>query len=131
MPITLPHRQFRITAESLSKAIAEGLTPSQLTSWFERRARVPVPPAVRLLLIGSGPPQPPLPVIRPLLLVTPSGELLDGLIQHPETRPYLGERIGPRAVVIPEAAFEGLRRALRTLGLTLNEVSSDSFQINA
>ena len=42
-------------------------------------------------------------------------------IQHPATRPHLGQRLGPTAVIVPETAIEALRRGLNDLGLELRE----------
>jgi hypothetical protein len=81
------------------------------------------PPAVRLLLAssssGSGPSAPPLEAARTLVLRVPDAGLLDGLLQHPATKPWLGERLGPKAVEIPENRVESLRKALQELGIDL------------
>jgi hypothetical protein len=52
-------------------------------------------------------------------LNAPSSELLDGLIQHPDTRAHLGERLGPTTVIVPDEALAPLRRALEGFGLNL------------
>ena len=57
---------------------------------------------------------------RPLILQAPTAQWLDGLIQHPATRDYLGERLGPTAVIIPDSLLEPFRRALGGLGLSLD-----------
>ena len=57
---------------------------------------------------------------RLLVVRVPSAEVLDGLLQHPETRDLLGERLGPTAVVIPEPALAPLRLALAGLKLRLD-----------
>jgi hypothetical protein len=56
---------------------------------------------------------------RPLLLHTPSADLLDGLLQHPATGFYLGDRLGPTTVVVPDESLDAFRRALAALGLVL------------
>jgi hypothetical protein len=73
-----------------------------------------------MLLVASSRP-PGLEAARPLVLRTPTAEVLDGLAQHPETRDLLGDRLGPTAAVIPDPAMAAFRRALGRLGLSLGE----------
>ena len=54
-----------------------------------------------------------------MVLNLPSVELLDGLLQHPSTSPWLGDRLGPKAVAIPEDRVEPLQKALKELGISL------------
>ncbi|MHC5543917.1 helicase-associated domain-containing protein, partial [Singulisphaera rosea] len=58
---------------------------------------------------------------RPLILHVPTPAVLDGLVQHPETRDYLGERLGPTSVVLPDQTLPSFRRVLESLGLTLGD----------
>jgi hypothetical protein len=60
-----------------------------------------------------------------LILKTPSSQWLDGLLQHPATRDYLGERLGPTAAIIPDVMLGPFRRALAALGLALEVESRD------
>lgn len=122
-PITpggVPRRRFRITRESLARAAEDGPTAAQLAKWFPQRTGAEMPPAVRLLLHAATPDAPPLSTTRPLILHAPTAELIDGLLQHPTTRTYLGERLGPTAVIIPEGASPGLTEALSALGIRLD-----------
>jgi hypothetical protein len=48
-------------------------------------------------------------------------ELLDGLVQHPDTRNLLGERLGPTAITIPEEALPDFRLAIARLGFPVEE----------
>jgi hypothetical protein len=59
----------------------------------------------------------PWPARRLLVLTAPSAELLDGVLQHPETRHLLGDRLGPVSAVVPEESIDRLRTALRAFGL--------------
>lgn len=115
-----PRRRFVVTAGTLARADDSGLTPALLGQWYQRRTGGDIPPAVRLLLVARSPHVPPLTTARPLVLHAPSGELMDGLAQHPATRGLLGERLGPTAAVIPEEALAPLRLALEGLGLPLD-----------
>ncbi|WP_422930364.1 hypothetical protein [Singulisphaera sp. PoT] len=114
-----PRRRFRVSLESLARASEHGLTGPMLAQWYLRRTGTDVPPAVQLLLFAADSKTPSLATSRPLVLHTPTSELLDGLLQHPQTRDYLGDRLGPTSIVIIEEALPGLRAILGTLGVSL------------
>ena len=57
---------------------------------------------------------------RVLVLTVPDTGLLGGLLQHPATAPWLGDRLGPTAVVIPDDHLEPLRKVLKELGIDLD-----------
>ena len=118
---TNPRRRFAVTAESLGRSSATGMTAAQLSAWFVRRTGAELPPAVRLLLHSLSEKAAPLSTTRPLILHAPTPEVLDGLAQHPGTRPYLGDRLGPTAVVIPDELLGPFRKALEDLGLALDD----------
>ena len=87
-----------------------------------RRTGGEIPPAVRLLLASSRRSRrarPPLKAARMLVLTLPDAGLLDGLLQHPATSPWLGDRLGPTAVAISDDQLEPLRKALKELGIGL------------
>lgn len=123
---TNPRRHFRVTAESLARGTANGLTLTQLADWYLRRSGAPLPAAVRLMLLAAAGRVPPLETDRPIVLHVPAEELLDGIMQHPDTRPHLGERLGPTAVVIPPLSLDALRGALRQLGIHLDSTPAPS-----
>jgi hypothetical protein len=114
-----PRRRFRVTPESLTRAVEDGLTASSLSRWFAQRAGAEVPPAIRLLLHASSPGAESPRLLRPIVLDAPTADLLDGLLQHPSTRNYLGDRLGPTSAIVPEESVERLRRALAAFGLGL------------
>jgi hypothetical protein len=58
-----------------------------------------------------------------LVLRLPDAGLLDGLLQHPATSPWLGDRLGPAAVVVSDDHLDPLRTALKELGITLDRPS--------
>ncbi|HEX8200418.1 MAG TPA: hypothetical protein VF590_08020, partial [Isosphaeraceae bacterium] len=95
----------------------DGLTTAALARWFRQRTAGEVPAAILLLLYAAGPPTEPLRSARPLVLTTPTAEVLDGLLQHPQTRGLLGTRLGPTTIIVPDEAMVHLRRALAALGL--------------
>jgi hypothetical protein len=114
-----PRRRFIVSAASLARAAEAGQTPAQLGQWFSRRTGGAIPPAIRLLLTARSAPVPSLSTSRLLVLQSPTADILDGLAQHPATRDYLGERLGPTTVVIPDDALASFRRVLERLGLSL------------
>jgi hypothetical protein len=118
-------RRFAVTAVSLRRGLDRGLTPQDLVDWYERRTGGEVPPAVRLLLASSaatesGARVPPIKAARMLVLTMADAGLLDGLLQHPATSTWLGDRLGPNAVTVSDEHLEPLRKALKELGITLD-----------
>jgi hypothetical protein len=114
-----PRRRFVVSPASLARAAENGFSPALLAHWYVRRTSSEMPPAVRLLLAAASPRQAPLVARRPLILQAPSAQWLDGLLQHPATRPHLGPRLGPTTAIIPDLAVAPFRRALESLGLAL------------
>ena len=105
-------RHFRISGASLARGIDAGITAATLAAWFPRRTGAELTPAVRLMLLAAASRVGPVTAERPLVLRTTSAEVLDGLVQHPETASLLGERLGPTAVMVPDANLRALRDAL-------------------
>ena len=112
-------RRFIVSAESLTRSLDAGVTPSALSVWFHRRTGMETTPAIRLLLAALASQVSPLQTSRPLVLHTPTAELLDGLAQHPATRNLLGDRLGPTSVVIPDETLIAFRQAVARLGLKI------------
>jgi hypothetical protein len=114
-----PRRRFVVSRASLARAAENGFSPALLAHWYVKRTGAEIPPAVRLLLLAASGRPAPLEARRPLVLETPAAHWLDGLLQHPATRDYLGPRLGPTSVIIPEEQLASLRRAIAELGLDL------------
>ena len=112
-------RQYRLTPASLNAARAAGLTLPALESWFHQRAGQSLPPAARLLMSADHVEAPQLQ--RHLVLHVGSEEWADGLVQWPETRELIEERLGPRALTVAEENVGKLRERLRAVGITLME----------
>ncbi len=117
-------RRFVVSVASLRRGLDRGLTPQDLADWYLRRTGGEIPPAVRLLQtalpssMASRVPR--LQAARMRVLILPGPGLLDGLLQHPATSPWLGERLGPTAVVVPDEHVDSLRSALGELGLAID-----------
>ena len=72
-------------------------------------------PAARLLLTAADFPPPEL--HRRLLLHVATEELADGLMQWPETRGLIQDRIGPTTLAVTDENAESLQQRMRTLGV--------------
>jgi hypothetical protein len=112
-------RQYRLTPASLLAGRSAGMTLPTLEMWFLQRAGQPLPAAARLLMTaGQGEaPQ----FRRHLVLHVADEELADGLVQWPQTRELIEERLGPTALVVAEENAEKLRERLDAAGITLAE----------
>jgi len=110
-------RRFRLSPQSLRRAADLGFSLADIDQWFEERSGFPLSPAGRLFLLGKQL-QPPV-ASRKLVVQFPTPELADGVMQWPETRALVAERLGPQAVAIEEAAFEPLQKLLAEVGASL------------
>jgi hypothetical protein len=126
LPASASRRRFLVSPASLARATDAGLTVASLSRWFHQRAGVGLPAAIRLLLHAASPGVEPIEVARPLVLTVPTEDLLDGLFQHPETSPHLGDRLGPTSAVVRTDHWPLLRRALDGLGLAFTDADDPS-----
>jgi hypothetical protein len=118
-PPSVPLRRFLISPGSLRRGMSRGMSAAQLTEWFARRTGGEIPPALGLLLMVRTSRVPRLSAARIRVLTVRSPELLDGLVQHPATGRWLGERLGPTSVTIPDEHVEAFQSALKELGIPL------------
>jgi hypothetical protein len=112
-------RQYRLTPESLNAGRSAGMTLTALETWFLQRAGQSLPAAARLLMTAGQGEAPQL--RRHLVLHVADEELADGLMQWPQTRELIAERLGPTALVVAEENVERLRERLHDAGITLTE----------
>ncbi len=112
-----PLRRYIVSAGSMARAAALGISHGQIVEWFLRRTGAPPSPAIRLLFKSTAEQPIALQARRMLVLFTPTAELADGLLQHPATRDFLGDRLGPTAVALPEDLLEKFQGVLKDLGL--------------
>jgi hypothetical protein len=95
------------------------MTAQQLTEWFQRRTGGNVSPAIALFLASQTPRGAGLKAARTTILNLPTAELVDGLLQHPATSPFLGTRLGPTCIAVPDEHLAALQKALKELGIDL------------
>jgi hypothetical protein len=107
---TADRRVFRLTRASLRKALENGQSLESLNEWMMQRAGQPLSPAARLLAASDG--SVGLQLETCLVLHVPSSELADGLLQWPESRGLIKDRLGPMALVIAEADVSKLQQVL-------------------
>ncbi|HEY1188567.1 MAG TPA: helicase-associated domain-containing protein, partial [Gemmata sp.] len=110
-------QRFRLTPASLRRAVESGRALAELDSWFVERSGAPLSAAGRLLLLGWQQPAPQ--AVRLLVVRLPNAEVADGLVQWPETRALVAERLGPLTVSVSEEQFELFRAALLGLGMNV------------
>jgi hypothetical protein len=77
-------------------------------------------PAAALLLMTAGQVTPPQ-LRRYLVLQVAAEELADGLMQWPQTRELIEDRLGPTALVVAEEHVEKLRERLSAAGIGLTQ----------
>ncbi|WP_169977853.1 helicase-associated domain-containing protein [Tautonia rosea] len=120
---TTLRRRYVVSPASLRRGSHEGMTLTGLAQWYTYRTGAPMPPVVRWLAsivrfegaqaadaVRAG---------RPLIVRTERSEVLDGLLQHPDTRTLFGDRLGPTAAIVKSGDPERLQKALTMLGVSL------------
>jgi hypothetical protein len=112
-------RRFAVTDASLRRGMSRGMSAPKIIEWYARRTGGNVPPAVALLLAAKTARVPALKASRMVVLNLPSADLLDGLLQHPATAPFLGGRLGPTSVAIADNHIAPLQHALSELGIEI------------
>jgi hypothetical protein len=128
-------KQYSITPASLVRARAAGVTLNSLDAWFLQRAGQPVSAAARLLLLAGEPSRSEdsagpsrdgafqLQLRRTLVLDVGEQHVADGLMQWPETRRLIHERLGPTALAVQEESVAALVNKLRELGISVDAAS--------
>lgn len=124
-------KPYLITPASLAAARNAGFTRAALEKWFLQRTGQPATAAACLLMsatprqdetAASTPSQDGKLQLRRLIVLQVANELLaDGLMQWPQTRRLIQERLGPIALVIQEDHLAALAEKLRELGISLSK----------
>lgn len=110
-------RTYRITPDTLRRAVSSGLTLEDLDRWFVARTGEPLPPAARLFVVG---PNVSPPVAARLVVVQfPTAEVTEGVMQWPATVSLVDRRLGPAAVVVADERLEAFRKVMADIGITV------------
>jgi hypothetical protein len=115
-------RQYRMTLASLRVGRAGGLTLQALENWFFQRSGRELSAAARLLWNGADTPA--VTFCRRMVLTVATKEVADGLVQWPDTRGFIRERLGPTALAVDEEAIERLQERLRDLGVEVRSAGN-------
>jgi len=116
--------RYRVTTRSLKKAQEQGLKVSQLLSLLAKNAAAEIPPAFvkalkRWELNGTE-----ARVENPVVLRVSRPEVLEELRKSKAGR-FLGEILGPTAVIVKKGAQAKVLAALAELGLLANDQTSE------
>jgi hypothetical protein len=110
-------RTFRVTRESVKRAIESGWGVAEWTEWFERRTGRALPPAARLLVAAGQANVVSFRVSRRVVLSAAEPSWLDGLEQHAAQSGLELERVGPRSMLVAEDDLSRLRALIQSLGV--------------
>lgn len=112
---------YRLDADGLERAAAQGITLDQIRDFLSKRApNGELPPALAQFIEqwrhGA---KASVTVEEALLLRTTSEALLDQIFETPDLRRYLGARVGPMAVIVRADQWQALQLALGERGIRL------------
>ena len=111
---------YRLTPASLRRAQLQGIDLRQAQAFLQRASGAPLPPAVQRALQRFAQHRSEVRLQPTVVLRVSSEALLQQLQQHPHVGSFLGERLGPLTVMVPERSWEKLRAALLDYGLLLD-----------
>jgi hypothetical protein len=106
-------RIYRLTRESLRRALESGQTLAGLDEWMTQRAGKPLSPAAKLLAAVDDSVE--LRLESCLVMHVPNVETADGLMQWADSRCFIQARLGPTALVVAEADVSKLRSAIEQI----------------
>ncbi|MDX1662392.1 MAG: helicase-associated domain-containing protein [Candidatus Promineifilaceae bacterium] len=110
---------YRLTPHSLSEARESGIAPERVLAFLREASGRPIPASVRRAVERwserglEG-------VLQPaVILRVREADILDKLQANARTRPFIGERLGDLAAVIPHDNWHELQQVAAQLGLLL------------
>lgn len=110
-------RQYRLTPASLAAGRESGITLGVLEEWSQQRTGAPLTAAARLLMTGGELAAPQLRTQR--VLHVAAADVADGLLQWPQTRALIQDRLGPTALAVADEQVEELRQRLDAIGVKI------------
>jgi hypothetical protein len=112
--------EYQLTPDSFAQAEGRGIKAEHILSFLRRAAQEQVPPEVEAWLVEWGKTSGLSVTLRGLVILeTLSAEELDGLMDLPAVRRFLGTRLGPRAVAVRQGQEAALEAALREQGVKI------------
>jgi hypothetical protein len=110
-------RTYRLTPDTLRRAVQGGMSLEDLDDWFVSRTGHPLPPAARLFVIG---PKVSPPTAAELMVIQfPTAELVDGVMQWPPLAAFVNQRIGPAAIIVSADQLNTFCEVLAGIGITV------------
>jgi hypothetical protein len=106
-------RVFRLTRESLQKALKSGLSFQDIDDWLATRSGFGLSAAAKLLAAAEAATE--FRLERNLVLYAPTAEAADGLTQLPATRDLIRARLGPTAMLVADDDVAALQEQIRQL----------------
>ena len=113
------HRRYRMTPVSLEQARKTGMNAKDLDEWFTQRTGNSLTAAGRLLLQGAD--SSAVKLQQRLVLDVGSESVADGLLQWPQTRSLIEERLGNTTLAISKDQWPALRDRMQGLGIQVQE----------
>lgn len=120
LPLQPESYSYQITTASLRRAQLQGIDVRQALAFLQRASGAQLPPAVQRALQRFAQHSSEARLQPTVVLRVSSEALLQQLQQHPHVGSFLGERLGPLTVMVPERSWEKLRAALLEYGLLLD-----------
>jgi hypothetical protein len=117
--------RYRVTARSLSRAKGAGLKASQLLQLLERHAQAGIPPPLRLAIERWDDRGLEAQIEAAVVLRVRSAEILERLRSTPVRR-FLGQSLGPRAIMISGGARSRVMSALAELGVLASDTGAST-----
>ncbi len=110
---------YRLSAESLQRASDSGITAEQIVAFLRRATGNELPQSLRQALQRWGKEGPAAHLTYMMVLRVDSEAVLRALRENPQTRRYLRESLGPRAVQVYARHRQDLRDEMVQMGLLL------------
>ncbi|MEZ6142697.1 MAG: helicase-associated domain-containing protein [Zavarzinella sp.] len=116
-------RIFRMTPAIVQQFRAGGGKLEELEQWSKERTGHDIPPAVKVFFNAS---DDPLITCRTMMVVSvPDSTTAEGLLQWPETKRWISERLGPTSFAVSREFLQPFQETLATLGITCQEITSE------
>lgn len=114
-------RKYRFNPQKLKQANEQGLGRAELEQWFMDRTGHPPTPAARLLSTNHQGMQT---TVENLIVVSLPVEVVDGLVQWPESKRLIRERLGKTHLSIAHDQLETFIQLLSNFGMIVTRASS-------